>query len=265
MTTLTNIIDSAQGDLRDELADNEFVSDPHSLIHEIADGATPTDTATLAEIIAEDPSIAFEQSELAAGMGGDLTPHKMIQLVVFERIEAALWETFNESREDDVTKRWRVRAQGAGGFLNPPDHPAHTLSIETEGGSASLEYVVDHPDQFPAAAVARAKRELHAWDDTGDPDPEWVSQVLGYFRNSYTNTNPDRRCKYIHPNNLGPTRFIEEVDGLVADDHGEDACPRWTVDPVKNIDRHAGVAFIRRFYPDFVPTREQFDTAKWGS
>jgi hypothetical protein len=28
---------------------------------------------------------------------------------------------------------------------------------------------------------------------------------------------------------------------------------------------HAGVNLIRRYYPEYVPTQEDFDNAKWGS
>lgn len=36
-------------------------------------------------------------------------------------------------------------------------------------------------------------------------------------------------------------------------------------DPLEWIEDHAGVRLIRNYYPNFYPTREHFDNAKWDA
>jgi hypothetical protein len=129
-----------------------------------------------------------------------------------------------------------------GGFLNPPTHPTHTHCVEEVArgevvGMSSLESDLDWvPDQIKQ----KAKKILQEWEDNKPPlDGAWALQVLGYFRNCY----------------IPPS--------------GNTAASTLTIDPERNpmdhIDSHAGVAYIRKYYPDFTPRQEDFNRAKWGS
>lgn len=257
--SLSELIEAAREQMQEVLDDNDFLSDPGSEIHQIADALTPTNTGTLANIVREEPEIAFAEPELAEP---GASPARLITLAVFERLEQELWAMYQESREDGP-ERWRLRHEGAGGFLNPPGHPEHSFSIETEGGCASLQYVVDNPSHFPAGAVGAARSKLSAWE-AGEPDGDWVAQVLGYFRNCYRPTDGSSGASdLIIPNNLRIST-LEELDGLTVIEAKDTEDDVYHVDPMQNVDRHAGVAYIRKFYPGFVPTQDDFDRARWG-
>lgn len=258
--SLSELIEEAREQMQDVLDENDFLSDPGEAIHQIADDLTPTDTGTLADIVREEPEIAFAQPELAEP---DASPARLITLAVFERLEQELWAMYQESREGGP-ERWRIRREGAGGFLNPPGHPEHGLSLNTEGGWTSLSYVVEHPDEFPPAAVRACQAELDRWE-AGEPDPDWVAQVLGYFRNCYRPTDGSSSASdLIIPNNLRIST-LEELDGLTVVEATDTEDTVYHVDPMQNVDRHAGVAYIRKFYPDFMPTADNFAQAHWGS
>jgi hypothetical protein len=79
-----------------------------------------------------------------------------------------------------------------------------------------------------------AKKMLDDWQHP--IDHEWVLQVLGFFKGCYA----------------GSQGWAVPV--LVLDKR----------DPMEHIDKHAGVHFIRKFYPDYVPTLEDFRDAYWG-
>ena len=66
--------------------------------------------------------------------------------------------------------------------------------------------------------------------------------MLGYFRGCF-NFHPENETGW-HAGNL-------TIDS--------------GVDPLENADFHAGVHLIRRYYPEFQPTREHFLQAYWGS
>lgn len=259
--SLSDLINAAREIFQDVLDENDFLSDPHQTITGIVDPMVPTNRSSLADLLREEPEIAFAEPELAHP--GD-SPAKVIELAVYERLCQELWEMYHEARERGP-ERWRIRHEGAGGFLNPPGHPEHGLSLNTEGGWTSLSYVVEHPDEFPAAAVRACQAELDRWEP-GEPDADWVHTVLGYFKGAYLSSGGSRNVSdHIYPTNMRAVT-IEEFDGLVVDNElGVDWGPPWHVDPMKNIDRHAGVAYIRRYYPDFVPTEEDFAKAYWGS
>lgn len=148
------------------------------------------------------------------------------------------------------TDRVTTSAAGSGSFLDPPTYPTHDYGIELDTnrppedrGWASLTSAVDgghdwlHPD-----TVADAKRILEAWRRPAIDNPEiqdWIAQVLGYFRHCYCG--------------LTDTRW--NVSDLIIDDRN----------PLENIDDHAGVHLIRKFYPDFTPTAEDFQRSYWGT
>ena len=154
--------------------------------------------------------------------------------------------TAHVRRDDRV-----VEGQGMGGFLEPPGHPEHTYHVETElrrapanrGGvslGGALEYSYISPE-----SRAEAKRLLEGYK----PPPiksaaakAWIQQILGYYRGMYRNPN------------VSGERQWHVSDMQVRD---------W--DPMEHIEDHAGVRFIRRFYPKYRPTKKDFLTARWGA
>lgn len=139
-------------------------------------------------------------------------------------------------------------ASGCGGFLNPPTHPEHAKSVVTDlnrhphhRGVCSLSYATS-AEWIAPAVRAQAARILAEWQPPALTSPEvvaWIRKVLGYFCSCY----------------------IRPYGGQNASDLL--AAPR--LDPLANAHTHAGVAFIRQFYPAYVPTRDDFNQARWGN
>lgn len=145
----------------------------------------------------------------------------------------------------------RVINSGMGGFLNPPGHPEHTKSVETDllrrpenRGSMSLSIAADC-EYIDSITQQRAKVILHEWSLhrarlASEEIQDWIKQVLGYFRGCYKGDGSN-------PWNADQLRIAQDTD------------------PLLNADIHAGVHLIRRYYPEYVPTQEQFDGAYWGT
>jgi hypothetical protein len=104
----------------------------------------------------------------------------------------------------------------------------------------SLEYAVDC-ESLSDTARAGAKALLDNWQRP-PIDRAWVLQVLGYFAGCY--------------NLRLALEWGWEVAHLTMDK---------TLDPMQYIDNHAGVHLIRKYYPDFSPTTEDFQEACWGT
>lgn len=146
----------------------------------------------------------------------------------------------------------RVTYRGMGGFLNPPTHPEHHLHVETDlrrrkdnRGGMSLSAAAEC-DYIDPRVRAEAKRRLAKWEAPPSDDPaivDWRHQVLGYFRGMY------RKPATPHP-------YEWHVANLASDPER---------DPIEHADAHAGVHHIRRFYPDYVPTEDDFAGAYWGT
>jgi len=149
----------------------------------------------------------------------------------------------------------RIVGQGMGGFLNPPGHPEHTRSVETDlrrrpenRGRLSLSYAVTC-EWLDAGIRARAKAILDHWQTNdrlclGLPEmQDWIKQVLGYFRGCYVGQDKQGNPSW----NADSLRINKDAD------------------PVLNADLHAGVHFIRKYYPEYVPTAEDFGGAYWGT
>ena len=88
-----------------------------------------------------------------------------------------------------------------------------------------------------------AKSILENWEATKLPledteIQEWILQVLGYFK----------ACYY------------RPYAGINARDLMFNA----RLNPLANAHLHRGVAHIREFYPQYVPTMAHFDGAYWG-
>lgn len=141
-----------------------------------------------------------------------------------------------------------VRSGGCGGFLNPPTHPEHDWHVETDlnrsprnRGSMSLSYAVKC-EWLDETTRASAQRRLDSWVRPALNSPEvvgWIRQVLGYFKWCYKGDGET-------PWNADKLRILPAAD------------------PLLNADIHAGVNFIRKYYPEFVPTADDFAAARWG-
>ncbi len=143
-------------------------------------------------------------------------------------------------------KSQRIATRGMGGFLNPPGHPEHTRSVEYdkrrgEYQSACSLTVAVSAEFIEPHIRGEARYLLTTWNPGPSPDPAWVLQVLGYFRGCYRNPLVEHQW---------------DADSMIIDQ---------TLDPLSHLDDHAGVNHIRKFYPGFIPTAQQFREAKWGT
>jgi len=151
-----------------------------------------------------------------------------------------------------IKERGRIVASGMGGFLNPPTHPEHTHSVETDldrrpcnRGAMCLSSAVEC-DWLADDTRAAAKKMLGDWRAPAIDSPEvveWIRQVLGYFRGCYRGEGAEPECWH-----AGQLRII----------HGDHA----SLPPIAE---HAGVRMIREYYPAYVPTDDDFSGAYWGS
>src|SRR5262245_63196618 len=124
-----------------------------------------------------------------------------------------------------------------GGFLNPPGHPEHTMSVETDlrrrpenRGSMSLSSAAKSEWLHPETR-AEAQRILSSWQKPPLHHPDvvdWRRQVLGYFKNCWKGTGEDPW----HVHNL---RMGKMPEGAKPADH-------------------AGVHLIQKYYPEYEPT-----------
>jgi hypothetical protein len=150
-------------------------------------------------------------------------------------------------------EKGRIVSEGMGGFLCPPGHPEHSYSVETDlrrrpwnRGRMSLSCAVDCEWLDPVTRE-QAKVKLGLWYDYGRPClglPEmqdWIRQILGYFRGCYR--NPEAGAEQWNAGNL-----------IIDQDRN----------PLDKPEDHAGVNLIRRYYPEYAPTAEEFAGAYWG-
>lgn len=145
----------------------------------------------------------------------------------------------------------RIVNTGMGGFLNPPGHPDHNYSVEYDRRrgvyhSCSSLSSVRGERHIPVEVRAQARSLIKRWEAENastTPDPEWVLQVLGYFRGCYRNDNAPAGQEW----------------------HATHTTIDQDRDPMLNAHNHTGVNFVRKFYPGFQPTAEMFAGAYWGS
>jgi hypothetical protein len=140
-------------------------------------------------------------------------------------------------------EKGRIVSGGMGGFLNPPGHPEHTHHVQTDlrrrpenRGGTSLEAAAKASWLDPATRHA-AKRMLDAWKESrpANPPKAWVKEVLAYFKGSYKKPGGGWN-----------------VSDLTFDDR----------DSIRHQREHAGIHFIRKFYPDYMPLPEDFPERK---
>ena len=141
-------------------------------------------------------------------------------------------------REQMRKSDWgNIMKGGAGGFLNPPTHPEHFLHVGGRRYSMSLSHAANCnmlDDETREAATSI----LQAWAAPDIDDPEvvdWIHQVLGYFRDCYS----------VNGENNVNTDLVVSEEQL-------------------DINYHFGVMFIRKFYPDYAPSEDDFRQAYWG-
>ncbi len=156
------------------------------------------------------------------------------------------------------TEKGRIVGRGMGGFLNPPGHPEHTHSVETDlrrrpenRGGMSLSSAVEC--EYLDRATRRAARlMIYGWDKKkpGIENPahpelrEWVYQVLGYFRGCYQGPGHETECW-----NADKLMIHKGADTL----------------PGADWNKHAGVHLIRKYYPEYEPKMADFERAYWGT
>lgn len=145
-----------------------------------------------------------------------------------------------------------LRNEGMGGFLAPPTHPEHEWSIiEVDGrknpdnlSASSLTGALGPESGWDGFTRGAAKGKLRSWQPLPIDDPavqDWIRQVLGYFRGCYCNLRVPE-----------PERW--RADAVLIDNRN----------PLENAEDHAGVHLIRGYYPEYMPTAEQFAEAYWG-
>jgi hypothetical protein len=138
----------------------------------------------------------------------------------------------------------KIINSGMGGFLNPPTHPEHTFSVHsTDGDTFSMSLSSAAAAEWLEPRVkARAKGILKRWTPLPLEDQQvkdWIYQVLGYFSGCYRGEDGSWNASDL------------KIDK--------------TLDPIANADKHAGVNCIRKYYPEYVPTADDFKNAYWGT
>lgn len=133
--------------------------------------------------------------------------------------------------------------QGAGGFLNPPGHPEHTISVETNlqcrpdnRGSMSLSYAAAC-EYIPAEVREQAARILQEWQPFALADRAvdlWLRRAFTYFHSCYRGSGEGPEAW--HAGNLEITNESRPIE------------------------LSAAVHLIRQYYPQFAEGHEG-DTA----
>lgn len=144
-----------------------------------------------------------------------------------------------------------VVSGGIGGFLHPPGHPEHSLHVETDRnrwrcnrGAMSLSFSLG-VDYINPSVQKQVEEILTGWENNkpsidDDEVQDWICHVLGYFKNCYISANGSRSAQ-----------------DLIIDSECNPMVNKATTD------LHAGVAFIRDYYPEFIPTEKHFANAYW--
>jgi len=152
----------------------------------------------------------------------------------------------------------KVVNEGAGGFLSPPTHPEHTQSVRSTFGDTFFMSLSSARDSewLNQETRIKAKWILKKWNplpvDHEDVQ-DWIHHVLGYFKNCYKGK---RECDDLTCEKC--TNEAWNADKLRI---------RRKVDPMRAgmYNLHAGVHLIRKYYPDFKPTENDFANAYRGT
>ena len=100
MTELNERVNSACEELDEWIKENPGDDEPHDRIFEIADSWVPIYTYDIIMCAADNISLAVDEPELGPAFDGSPTPVNIIAANIFEYIEAALWEYFEDHKED---------------------------------------------------------------------------------------------------------------------------------------------------------------------
>ncbi len=131
------------------------------------------------------------------------------------------------------------REYGMGCHLEPPGHPSYTAHVSEGTGEMSLDCALT------SALVHESVRvEIRAMLDAYVPPPvtspsvrRWIAEVLAYYKGCYRNAAAGDRQWYAGYMIIANAR---------------------SVNPMEHVDNHAGVNFVRKYYPDWAPTKEDF-------
>jgi len=137
--------------------------------------------------------------------------------------------------------------KGMGGFLNPPTHPEHKWDVQSVYGDTF------HMSLSAAAEATwlndetrrQATSLLRNWKRPPIQSPEvqdWIRKVLGYCKGCYVGQDKQGNLSW----NVSDLRIRPDID------------------PMLNENIHAGVHLIRKYYPDYMPTKTDFAQAYWG-
>jgi len=147
----------------------------------------------------------------------------------------------------------KIVNSGMGGFLNPPTHPEHRLSVQSKkknSFSMSLSAAIDCR-YLDDATKQEAKDILDNWKKLPLNDitvQDWIHHVLGYFKNCFSPDGVDRNA-----NNC--LIWIEKD----AKNYGSKWC-----NFERNYNNHLGVMLIRKYYPEYEINENDFENAYWG-
>lgn len=164
------------------------------------------------------------------------------------------------SRADIGKSNWGKIVEGSGGcFLDPPTYPTHHHHIEGVWGGffMGLTAIADE-DWLDDECRAEAKALLAGWERPPITDPaikDWIRQVLGYFRGCFQGVDSEGLPSWKAGELLHGKRRCPECGSIVEVD---------PADYVKYACQHAGVHLIRKFYPEYIPTKADFQSAYWG-
>ncbi len=125
---------------------------------------------------------------------------------------------------------------GNGSFLEHPNHPTHfwgAVEVMKNGrGDYGCSSIESYRGLFKEVDDIYAKTKIRTATDPVSID--WIRQVLGYFKNCYS---PDGK-------EWSANKLVIKKDG--------------------EVNLHAGIHHIRKTYPGYVATKEDWENAYWG-
>lgn len=139
------------------------------------------------------------------------------------------------------SSRGKIAAGSMGSLLSPPEHPHYSWHVESKFGDTfymSLHGATES-EWLDAETKERAKVILDGYSPPHINAPyvqQWIEEVLRHFRHCYEGDA-----------SLGDKRW-----------NAENLLISRGLDPVENQDKHAGIHWIRQWYPDFVATQDHF-------
>lgn len=100
MSELYDLEQSAIEELKDWMNENPGNDEPHDEIFEIADSSVPVYTSDILNLASENINLAVDVPESGPAFDGSATPVNIIAANIFEYIENALWEYWNDHKDD---------------------------------------------------------------------------------------------------------------------------------------------------------------------